>query len=243
MNSAPWVDGVTSFMLKLVGPLFIRMFTGLINSVFEVGQVPDSLAGGKMRLIDKKAPSLLVKDKHNLTVLSVLLSVITKILHSRLDPISEAEGYYGAVQYGFRKNWSMSDCIFILLAAIQRAKRNGQIISIACCDIAKAYDSVNQELFYRKLDSLGFWGKVKALIQSMYYKDSVQVRIRGGLTEPLWFTKGVKQGCVLSPLLFALYISSLGNVLHSMQEGVEFVGLVISALFFADDLILIFQTK
>ena len=70
---------------------------------------------------------------------SVLLSVITKILHGRLDPICEAEGYYGAVQYGFRKNRSTSDCIFILLAAIRRAKRKGQIISIACCDIAKAY--------------------------------------------------------------------------------------------------------
>ena len=36
----------------------------------------------------------------------------------------------------------------------------------------------------------------------------------------------MKQQCVLSPLLFALDISSLGNVLHSMQEGVEFGGLV-----------------
>ena len=106
-----------------------------------------------------------------------------------------------AVQYGFRKNRSTSDCIFILLAAFRRAKRKGQIIFIACCDIAKAYDSVNRELLYRKLDSLGFGGKVKALIQSLYYNDCVQVRIRGGLTAPLWFTKGVKQGCVLSPLL------------------------------------------
>ena len=53
----------------------------------------------------------------------------------------------------------------------------------------------------------------------------------------------MKQQCVLSPLLFALDISSLGNVLHSMQEGVEFGGLVISALFFAVNLILISRTR
>ena len=100
-NRAPGVDQ-TSSMLKLAGPLFIRMFTGLINSVFEKGQVPESLAVRKMILIDKKAPSLFVKDKGPLTVSSVLLSVITKILHGRLDPICEAEGYYGAVQYSFR---------------------------------------------------------------------------------------------------------------------------------------------
>ena len=79
----------------------------------------------------------------------------------------------------FHKNPTMSDCLLIFLAAIPRAKHKGQTISIVFCDIAKAYDSVDQELLYLKLDSLGFGGKVKALIQSMYYNDCVQVRIRG----------------------------------------------------------------
>ena len=84
---------------------------------------------------------------------------------------------------------------------------------------------------------------MKALIQSMYYNDCVRVRIAGCLSAPLWFTRGVKQGCVLSPLLFALYMSGLGTVLHSMKEGVNFDGVILSALFFADDLVLISRTK
>ena len=39
--------------------------------------------------------------------------------------------------------------------------------------------------------SLGFGGRVKALIQSMSYNDCVRVRIAGSLPAPLWFTKGV----------------------------------------------------
>ena len=84
---------------------------------------------------------------------------------------------------------------------------------------------------------------MKSLIQSMYYNDCVQVRLGNGLSAPLWFTKGVKQGCVLSPLLFALYLSGLGRVLHSMKEGVNFSGVVVSALIFADDLVLISWTR
>ena len=131
----------------------------------------------------------------------------------------------------------------MLLSAIRKAKRKGRAISIAFCDIAKAYDSVNRELLYTKLDSIGFGGKVKSIIQSMYYNDCVRVRIDGGLSAPLWFTKGVKQGCVLSPLLLALYISGLGKILHAMKEGVNFDDQVLSALFFADDLVLISRTK
>ena len=92
-------------------------------------------------------------------------------------------------------------------------------MSLAFCDIAKAYDSVDRELLYCKLDAVGFGGRVKSLIQSMYYNDCVHVRLGNGLSTLLWFTRGVKQGCVLSPLLFALYVSGLGKVLSHFIFG------------------------
>ena len=243
LQRAPGVDGVTVSMLRYAGPLLVALMTDLVNQILREGQVPEALLVGKMTLIDKKQPSLIVTQKRPLTVSCVMLSVITKVLHGRMDKICESKGYYGNIQYGFRSGRSTSDCVFMLLAAIRKAKSKGHTISIAFCDIAKAYDSVNRELLYAKLDSLGFGGKVKALIQSMYYNDCVRVRIAGCLSAPLWFTRGVKQGCVLSPLLFALYVSGLGTVLHSMKEGVNFDGVVLSALFFADDLVLISRTK
>ena len=89
-------------------------------------------------------------QKRPLTVLCVMLSIITKVLHGRMDKICESKGYYGIIQYGFRSGRSTSDCVFMLLAAIRKAKSKVHIILIAFCDIAKAYDSVNRELLYAK---------------------------------------------------------------------------------------------
>ena len=225
------------------GPLALELLTDMFNHMLRSGSVPESLQTGKMTLIDKKQPSLEVKGKQPLTVSSLILNLFTKIVHSRMDPICEREGYYGPVQYGFRAGRSTADCVLIILAALCKANAWNQSVSLAFCDIAKAYDSVDRELLYCKLDAVGFGGKVKSLIQSMYYNDCVQVRLGNGLSAPLWFTKGVKQGCVLSPLLFALYLSGLGRVLHSMKEGVNFSGVAVSALLFADDLVLISRTR
>ena len=100
-HQAPGVDGVTTMMLKCAGPALLGQITELFNAILEEGIVPEALVVGKMTLIDKKAPFLKVSDKRPLTVSSVILSVFTKVLHGRLDPICKSEDFYGEVQYGF----------------------------------------------------------------------------------------------------------------------------------------------
>ena len=214
----------------------------MINICLTNGDVPAILNTGKMTLIDKKEPSLEISKKRPLTVSSVLLSVITKLLHERMNLICERENLYGIVQYGFCKQRSTTDCVFIIINAIKEARRKHKTISIAFCDIAKAYDSVCRELLYTKLRFIGFGGRVVSLIRSMYYNDSIRVSLTHGLSAPLYFTQGVKQGCSLSPLLFALYISSLGTALHNTKLGVKIGDELVTALFFADDLVLISGT-
>ena len=76
----------------------------------------------------------------------------------------------------------------------------------------------------------------------MYYNDSVQIQLGDKLSSQVWFTRGVKQGCCLSPFLFALYISGLGEVLQDTKLGIELGAEILTGLFFADDLVLISRT-
>ena len=130
----------------------------------------------------------------------------------------------------------------MILAALRAAKRKHKAISLAFCDIAKAYDTVCRELLYTKLRKIGFGGKVVALIRSMNYIDCVRVNFAQRLSDPIYFTQGVKQGSSLSPMLFALYIASLGASLQETNLGIEFGYTTLTALFFADDLLLLSST-
>ena len=181
----------------------------------------------------KKDSSLKVTNKGPLTVFSSFRSIITKIINKRMNKICERENLYGDTQCGFRVNRSTSDCIFILLTVVKKA----------FCDLKKAYDAVNREIMYKILEKVGFGEKCLSIVQSMYFNDCVQINLGGRLSAPLWFTQGVKQGCNLSPVLFALYIARLVVRLQETVLGVELGDNVITCLLFADDLILISRTS
>ena len=239
---APGVDEIPTRLYKNASELFDKRLTELVNECLELGETPECLNTGKMSLIDKKETSLKITNKRPITVSSLLLSVITKTLNHRMLKICERENLFGDTQYGFRPGRSTTDCIFLLLAAVRKAKKKKYRISVAFCDLQKAYDSIDREILYKKLEYSGFGGKVLQMIQSMYYNDSVVIKLSRGVSAPLWFTRGVKQGCALSPLLFALYIAGLGIRLQETKLGIEIGGVHLTGLFFADDLILVSKT-
>jgi hypothetical protein len=65
----------------------------------------------------------------------------------------------------------------------------------------------------------------------------------GGYTEWIKCERGVKQGCILSPMPFVLYIAQLGNILQNRGDGVPVGDVRIPALFFADDLVIVARTE
>ena len=76
-------------------------------------------------------------------------------------------------------------------------------------DLKKAYDSVWNKGLFAELIKKDINGNFLTLIRNIYFKTKCAVKVNGRRTEFFDYTKGVRQGCPLSPILFNIYINDL----------------------------------
>ena len=170
---------------------------------------------GRITLIHKSGLREVLSNYRPITVIISLSGLFSKLLNSRLSEVVEAHNLLGEVQNGFRKSRCMADNSFILDSILMKAKHMKKRVHLCYVDISKAYDSVNRSLLWSKLSSLGFGGDFLGCLKALYTGDSVDSVINGISTSPVYLGRGLRQGCSLSPLLFALYIADMGFDLSS----------------------------
>ena len=91
-------------------------------------------------------------------------------------------------------------------------------------DLKKAYDRVDREAMWRVLGIYGINGQLLKVVQSLYEKSEACVRICR--EEGEWFEEGVglRQGCVMSPWLFNLFMDA---VMKEVREKTGDVGVTL----------------
>ncbi|GAQ77988.1 DNA/RNA polymerase superfamily protein with reverse transcriptase domain [Klebsormidium nitens] len=107
-------------------------------------------------------------------------------------------------------------------------------------DFRKAFDMVPREKLWTRLEELGVGDRMLQSVRSMYSNVRCRVRGAGWVSEESFeSSRGVKQGCPLSPLLFGLYIDGLEDVIGGTADNPELSGVEVPFLAFADDVVLL----
>ena len=113
-------------------------------------------------------------------------------------------------QIGFLPNNRTADHVLTLRTLIDKYVHCHQEKVYACfVDLRKAFDSVWHDGLLYKLLQLNVRGNFYDLIKDLYYNSTGSVRIGDSQTQSFQYARGVRQGCILSPLLFNLYINDL----------------------------------
>ena len=235
-------DDIVNEALKEAPESFVHMLTTLFNRVQEQSEVPAAWKRGRVVLIHKKGAKHEVNNYRPLTVLTSMNSVFSKTMNARLSEVVERHRLLGEVQNGFRKGRSGGDSAFILNTILWKSSSKQKKVHVSFLDLQKAYDSVDRQVLWSKLRKLGIGGKFLDSLTSLYSGDFVTSTVNGVTTNPVFLGRGLRQGCSLSPLLFALYVVDMSRELAASKLGVLLKKICISVLFFADDIVLIAKT-
>ena len=239
-NKATGFDRIPNEFIKNAPDRLFSILSILFNKMKDDNVFPVGWNRGRITLIHKRGLRVLLSNYRPITVLISLAGLYSKVLNGRLTEVVERHNLLGEVQGGFRKGRGAAESTFILHSVLWKARSMKEDVHLGFLDVSKAYDSVNREVLWKKLAKVGISGKFLDMLRSMYSGDSVDSVVNGISTRSVFLKRGLRQGCSLSPMLFAIYISEIGHDLSVAGEGFLLGGsLNISGLLFADDIVVV----
>ena len=147
------------------------------------------------------------------------------------------------LQFGLKKGLSTTQCTYSLLETIDYYNYNKSSVFVLLLDTSKAFDRINYCKLFTDVLKRDVSPLVLRLLLHMYTNQTLCVTWGHALSHLFSVKNGVKQGGVLSPILFAIYIDGL---LKRLQEtgvrchmGHRFGG----ALAYADDITLMSPSR
>jgi hypothetical protein len=217
----------------------------LFNMCFVSGKMPTLWSKGIIQPIPKSSTTD-VRDPlsyRGITLASCVYKIFCGVINNRLTTWAEENELIADNQNGFRKQRSTIDHLSTLTSIVETRKKKKLSTFVGFIDFRKAYDRIDRPLLWSKLSDIGVGGKMFACQQSLYNNLQCCLRINGRYTDWFEVNCGLKQGCVLSPVLFNLYVNSLSQLLNEFAKGVDIDGTIINNLFYADDLVLIAENE
>ena len=172
--------------------------------------------------------------------MSVVYKAMCLIVQERLVKVVEEKQLLAEEQGGFRRGRGCRDQFLSLslLGQTMIARRRKGMLA-AFIDFKRTYDRVDRTKLWSCLEGSGLEGRMVDFLRAAYSERKCEVKVGDMVSESFNVMKGLRQGCVLSPVLFSLYINSLVEKLRGAGVGIECRGQRIPALLYADDMVIL----
>ena len=244
-NKASGPDGILNEMIKSGGSFIVPVICKLFNLILTHGTFPNAWRANTLTPLHKKGDKLITDNYRGIAVCSNFCKLFCSVLHNRLSIFARENKLIPGCQIGYREKSRTSDHILTLKNLIDKYLRKQKSSYLYTCfvDFKAAFDSVWRTALIYKILKCDIGGNILNVIQNMYKEVIYHIKLPGGLTEGIPSNLGVKQGCVLSPLLFNIFLSDLPDIFDASCDPVTIFDSPYSCLMFADDIILISETS
>ena len=147
------------------------------------------------------------------------------------------------MQFGFKAGMSTTQCTWLVNEVTTYFMRRGTAVTACLLDCSKAFDKCRFDKLFSKLITKGLPAIVVRVLVFVYEEQTGWVKLSGKRSTSFKLTNGTRQGSVLSPILFSVYLDDLLKELRHLQLGCHIGGYWLGGCGYADDLILMAPSR
>ncbi|CAG5927188.1 unnamed protein product [Menidia menidia] len=207
-NKSPGPDNIQAELLKQGGYLCLRALHNLIIKVWTDENIPQQWRDANIVTIYKNKGEKADCGNHR-GPCKTMQRRLTDYITEEMLPES---------QCGFRKNRSTVDMVFTARQLQEKCREQHQDLYMAFLDLSKAFDTVHRNLLWGILLQFGCPIRFVSLLRQFHDNMAVRVTVSGQESPPFSVRTGVRQGCVLAPVLFNIFLLCVTQLLHKEME-------------------------
>ena len=243
-KKSPGIDGIPSEFYKVACEKLVPFFEMLFNKFYDSSFFPEDWSTSIISPIPKKGDTCKPSNYRGISLQPIISKICINILNKRLTQWSDENEIIGEEQAGFRKSYSTIDNLFCLQTLVTKyIKSKGGRFYAVFVDFEKAFDRIDRNALWNKLQSLNVSSKMSKTLRAIYTSVRSCVKTQNGITATFNCPKGVRQGCCISPILFSFFLNDLKEYVSADSYGIDLDLCKIFILLFADDLVMFAESK
>ncbi len=201
-NKAPGLDGLTAEFYKKCWNYIDRLVYNMILETFDEGELCESMKKAVVTLIYKKGDRYSLNNYRPISLTNCDYKIIAFILANRLQRVINE--IVNEDQTGYIKKRFIGHNIRLVQDIIEYTENNNISGCLISLDFEKAYDSLEWDFMIETLKKFEFGDNFIRWVNILYTDPSMIFKNNGWLSSPVHPTRGIRQGCPFSCLLFIL---------------------------------------
>ena len=217
------VDNIPAELVQAGGETMIDVLTGICNRIWRTEEWPSPWTHSLIITLPKKDNSQLCQNYRTISLISHSSKVMLKVILNKLKP--QAVEIIAEEQAGFRAGRSTTEQIFNLRIMCEKYLQHQQNPYHVFIDLKeKAFDRVWHATLWATMRMYNVSANLVHTFEQLYDKATSAVQMNGSIGE--WFrtTVGVRQGCLLSPILCNIFLERIMSDALEEPDGKVSIG-------------------